>query len=549
MYDRSWFAAPATAGALGRRAYHAALGLLFCLAVTAYAQTPEERAVEAIRREVTAPSDDVAGYPLPVVSGWSGARSALSFSPDFQIDQVRHGQYLLPWFDLWEVPKLNAGDDYPSPKDPAYYEPGVAYVAAHRLPLCIPSVEWQLLMDRVSPEYAQHGGSVDHKIPLSPFDATPPWYALGREWARHPTVRRLQKLYPDPPLVLLVQDDEYPRVSPDDLHIRNDAHADAALTARRRAMGDAWVQKYRALLQGFRDGLESPAWREHTIIVGFEQFLDSAMGRWHDWDTNSLYVPGRSEPWPYAWDGASVSYALHDYAPDTDFTVWGPQIEAMNRVGELAAVRRAKPNYWFEITTWDGSDIKAPGDKRDAKVRFLSAQGRPFTPSRYGGMVQFGMWLLRPRVVREFRGEDDDRVRFGPYFNALLAAVARVHENPVLREFWRKGRLLPNPQAQHPYESNLPPELAARQRWFLLDSPLNPPRPWELTTALRIFSLALERGQKPQREWLVYAESPLDDFPDAEVTIPGGPRVHVHSTPGGAFSRVSENGVVRTIAQ
>jgi hypothetical protein len=252
----------------------------------------------------------------------------------------------------------------------------------------------------------------------------------------------------------------------------------------------------------------------------------------------SLYVPGRAEVWPYAWDGASVPYYLHDFFPDTDFSVWSPQIEAMNWVSELAAVRRVKPDYWFEISTWDGQDVSGRSDK----ARFFAAKGDPWTPARYGGVVQFGMWLLRPRVVREFRGPNDDRIRFGAYFDVILAAVARVHENTTLREFWRKGRLLPNHAAQHPYEEHLPAELAARDRWFLLDSRLNPPRPWQLSTSLRIYSLALERGERPHREWLVYAHSPLDAVLEADVTIPGGPQVRVRATPGGTFTLVSEDG-------
>jgi hypothetical protein len=235
---------------------------------------------------------------------------------------------------------------------------------------------------------------------------------------------------------------------------------------------------------------------------------------------------------------------LHDFFPDSDHLVWSPQIEAMNQVVELQAVRRSQPDFWFELTTWDGQVL---GGKTD-KLRYFASRGEPWTPERYGGMIQFGMWLQRPRVVREFRGPDDDRIRFGPYFDQLLAAVARVHQDPTLREFWRNGRLLANSAGQHPYQDNLPPDFAARPRWFLLDSPLNPARPWALTTDLKVLSLAFERGAAPHRQWLVYASSPREELARAEVVIPGGPHVRVRAAPAGVFTLVSdEEGSTREV--
>jgi hypothetical protein len=346
----------------------------------------------------------------------------------------------------------------------------------------------------------------------------------------------MEKLYPDPPLVLFFSNNEYPKLTPDQLHAGVGANAGTDVMARRRAIGDAWIERYRAMEQGFREGLEAPAWRAHAVFVGYDAFVTPAMGRWWGWPAYSLYVPGRTEPWPSAWDGASVSYYLHDWAPDTDFTVWSPQIEAMNFVPVLQEVRRTQPDFWFEISVWDGHLPGRPTDKRS----FYEARGQQFTPQRYGGLVQFGMWLLRPRVVREFRNPEDDRIRFGAYFDAILAAVARVHDDPTLRSFWRTGQLVENPAGGHPYQEAMPAELASRSRWYLLDTPANPPRPWQLTTPLAVYAIALERGRKPEREWLVYAFAPLNVGTEVEVTIPGGPNTRVPASCGGSFSLVRE---------
>ncbi len=502
---------------------------------SAFAQSPEERAIESIRLEAVARGGEHDEHPLPLAASWNYGSVVTGFGPAYQVAQIRSGAYLLPWFGLAPPGKETARDGYQTTTDALYYEPSIQYLARHHLPLSFETTQLETLLPNVSPDYAKT--DADGKpLALSPFGAIEPWYAVGREWARHATLRRLQALYPDPPLVLFVSNNEYPKLSANDLHAGFTLQAGADVIARRRAIGDAWIERYRGLLRGFRDGLESPAWRAHAVFVGYDAFVTPAMGRWGGWADYSLYVPGRTEPWPYAWDGASPSFYVHDWAPDSDFTVWSPQVEAMNWVPVLAEVRRRRPAFWFEISVWDGQEPGDPTDKR----RFYALRGQELTANRYGGMVQFGMWLLRPRVAREFRNPEHDRIRFGPYFDVILAAVARVHDDPTLRRFWSSGRLLANPVGGHPYQAALPTELASRARWFLLDSPANPPRPWELSTPLKVFSLALERGRRPHREWLVYAFSPLDEAIDAEVSIPDGPRAHVGAKRGGAFTLLEE---------
>lgn len=496
-------------------------------------QTPEEHAIEAIR--ATAVSRPTEIYPLPLAASWNDGSVATGFGPPYQIEQIRAGRYLLPWFYLRPPPADDSPtESYAVPSDAMYYESAIRYLAQHRLPLSFESTQFESILRRLAPEYARTGPD-GKPLPLSPFDPIEPWYAAGREWAHQGALRRLQELYPDPPLVLFVSNNEQAKMSPRDLHAAAGPTADADTTARRRAIGDAWIERYRALLRGFRDGL-TPAWRAHALLIGYEAFVTPAMGRWPGWMEYCLYVPGRTDPWAYAWDGASVSFYVHDWAPDSDYTVWSPQIESMNWVAEREQVARVKP-FWFEISTWDGQQ---PGKDTDKRY-FYAERGQELTPRRYGGMVQFGMWLLRPRAVREFRNPEHDRIRFGAYFDTILAAVTRVHDNPVLSDFWQHGRLLPNPGGGHPYVAALPPELAARPRWFLLDAAANPSRPWELPTPLKVFSIALERGRKPGRQWLIYAYCPQDEALDTDVQIPGARVQRVHALRGGSFTLVTES--------
>jgi len=477
-------------------------------------------------------------HPLPLAAQWNVGAWPGSFDPDFQIELLREGRYLLPTFNL-EPPDR--------PVRAAYYESAIRYLAREQLPVSFISLQWELMLPKISAAYAARD-SAGRNVPLSPFGALEPWYAAGRRWAEHPMLKRLQRLYPDPPLVVFVSNNEYPKLAWHDLaqsaELRTRAGPNADDATIRRVVGDAWIERYRELIRGFREGLTQAAWRDHALFTGYDAFSQASIGRWPEWAQYSLHVPGRMEPWSSAWDGASVSFYVHDWAPDSDYTVWSPQIEAMNQVPVLADVMRARPAYWFELSVWDGQQPGSPTDK----ALFYRSRGQQMTPARFAGMSQFGMWLLRPRVVREFRGTMDDRARFGASFDATLAAVARVHDNPVLSRFWRTGRLLANPSNAHPYEEALPADYAGRARWFLLDSPANPPRPWRLDTPLEVFALALEAGESAGREWLVYAFSPRRAQMQVDVQIPDGPRVRVQATSSGCFSRVQRaSAVVETL--
>src|SRR5690606_37753555 len=122
------------------------------------------------------------------------------------------------------------------------------------------------------------------------------------------------------------------------------------------------------------------------------------------------------------------------------YFLYSPQIQAMNWVPMLDEALSVNPDFWFELSTWDG---QAPGDKNDKKA-FYESKDQTYTPQRYAGMGQYGMWLLRPRVVREFRGYRETYETFGEYFDEVVAAVDRVHNDPMLAEFWRKGKLVAN---------------------------------------------------------------------------------------------------------
>jgi hypothetical protein len=150
------------------------------------------------------------------------------------------------------------------------------------------------------------------------------------------------------------------------------------------------------------------------------------------------------------------------------------------------------------------------------------------------------MWLLRPRVVREFRGWRDTLTNAEPYFLPTVEAVDNVHTNPTLQAFWRKGRLVANSRHAHPYQMVVPDEYQAAERWFLLETALDPPPPWQLGTPLPVFALALVMGQAPERQWLLYAHAPTGDRLSVPIIIPEYQQVRVDVSVGGSFYLVDE---------
>ncbi len=413
------------------------------------------------------------------------------------------------------------------------------------LPISFVGTQWDVLVAESiagTPAWNRRSdpSSTPRPPPLSPTSPLEQWYAAGRRWGSSPQLRRLEQVYPEPPVVVFVSNNEQPKV---DWTTVRDARLPlpglkpgATDDDVRRAVADAWVVRYRELLRGFRDGLPSDHWRQHSRFIGYEAYGQPALGRWGGWAEYSLHSRGRIEPWSAAWDGASVPYYTGNWDASSDFRVWSPQVEAMNFVPMLEETRRLFPDFWFEMSTWDGRSDELDEDKDD----FYRSLGQEWTVQRYAGMVQFGMWLLRPRVVREFRDTLSFRQTYDADFQAVLDAVDRVYRNPVLKKFWQTGQLVPNRRAPHPYQSSIPAQWQGRARWFMLDSDANPARPWALETPLDVFALALEIGERPRREWLVYAHSPRSPSTETVVTVVDGIALKVLATRRGCFSKVAE---------
>jgi hypothetical protein len=323
---------------------------------------------------------------------------------------------------------------------------------------------------------------------------------------------------------------------------------------KRKVVADGWIERYRSLQRGMRDGLEQAVWKEHSIYVGYDAFGPPHLGRWGGWIDYSLCQQGRIDPSPLMWDGGSPSYYTDDWQPRRDYTVWSPQVEFMNLVFMQREAWQLNPRFWLEFSVWDGYHNDPERQKSYPSTRSVYRRaGQTYNPARYAGFVQFGMWLMRPRAVRDFRGwtepwddvvgEDGELIWEGgqPYFMAITEAVDRVYAHPTLRAWWRKGELVPNPDRAHPYQVGIPAEYQHVDRWFRLDTTLDPASPWDLTTELSVFALALVQGTTPHRQWLVYAHAPLADRTAVGVAIPQYATITIDVPVAGAFYQVAES--------
>jgi len=522
--------------------------------------TDEPPAVAAeIRAEALRPNLSPDGLPLPLASHWNTGshRNSAGWAPKAQLALIAAGHHILPVLAHPRFP--GAVSEKNEAQFVAYYRQALQTASRWKLPLVLKATQWESVLSRepfvdLPPERNPNVVTPEGKIlrKVSPFGPVEPWREAGRLWTDNEAMRRLQQWYPDPPLVIFLSNNEHSKlrwhqVEQSQRYMeRYGPGKDDGF--KRRVVAQGWIERYRALQQGMREGLSSRAWREAARFVGYDAFGPPHMGRWSGWSYYSLYTEQWISPAPVMWDGGSPSYYVNDWNPNTDYTAWSPQIEFMNLVFMKKEALRLNPAFWLEMSVWDGAN---QGSKKHVPMPELYRQrGQLYDPLRYAGFVQFGMWLLRPRAVREFRGWTYPSDQGMPYYMALVEAVDRVYDNDLLRRFWRLGRLVPNRRLEHFYKADVPGQYRKEDRWFLLDCSLNPKLyPWELHWEVRVFALALVLGDAPRRQWLVYAHSPLADRSQVELLVPEYGPITVDVSRGGSFYLVDEqSGTTRKVA-
>jgi hypothetical protein len=286
-------------------------------------------------------------------------------------------------------------------------------------------------------------------------------------------------------------------------------------------------------------------------------------------------------------------------AYSTDGVAWTtlPPATVMLGTQPLAglAVTSRDSREWRLNVYSAAADVRADAQGK-AVIPVATLQGGPilinahFTPiakgapvyfhnylERYEGLCHAALWLSRPRIIREFGWGDFDG-QVDRQWQTLLRAVDRVWADPVLTRFWRKGALVVNPDyeaatgVKHPFweltdldkGGRVGPwlELWKKQdRFYQLTVPINPPfakwpqryevafqaMPDDAQALIKVWAFAYALGTAPNREWLLYVQSPREDRQAVEVKLPGFGDVAVDVTRSGAFYHLREGqqGAVR----
>jgi hypothetical protein len=532
------------------------------IAIAGIGPAAKQVAVE-IRREATLPPNGPAGRPLPLVSHWNTGSQGRGWTPDYQVELLGAGHRILPWFS-WPQ-----GDPDNSEKNARrfhdYYDALIDRCRQLSLPISFRGTQWEAML--LGREYRERPAEqcpavigADGKVirKLSPFGPIEPWRDPAREYVDTPAMKALQRMYPDPPLVLFVSNNEAPDLRWHQVE-QSKRYLDKYGKGRsdefkREVVAKGWMERYPVMFKAMRKTLVSDTWKKNVRFVGYGAFGPSHFGRWPGWKEYSLITDEWTSPDWYIWDGASPSYYTHNWNDNRDHWVWSTQVQSMNWIFQLDEAWRVNPNFWWEISLWDGNASNwtpdttcTPEAVKKSKACQYMKDGQTYTPDRYEGWVQFGLWLLRPRVVREFHGSTTPLKPWRPFFERLLFAVDRIYADESLRQFWRHGALVPNREHRHPYQEDVPAKYRDLDRWFLLDTSLDSPRPWTLKTNIPVFSLALALGDNGARRWLVYAHSPLEDRRGVTITVPDFGKITVDVPRAGAFYLADESNKTVTL--
>lgn len=505
--------------------------LLITSALPVHAQMSESQIVDEIRNSITT--------GLPLLGSWQ-VLGTDGFVPNWQVDFLKEGNMILPWFQInlenrpWENVK-------------AYYEKGIAFAALHHLPIALKSTQWE---DRLiysewrnlpadqNPNVKNADGTF--RPMLSPLGAVQPWYDIGYFDTNQEVLKKIQELYPDPPLILFYSNNEaqiikFSRLAAEDEWYREKYGTDETNLGLMAQVAQAgWDVRYGKLIEGLRAGLVNDTWKKNSRFIGYTD-LDNLFGR--GWEFSRNRALGGTDYALHAWDGASYRAYTDNWSAESFFYVMSPQVHIGNQKFAIDEIHKFNPNFISEVSFWDGEY---------SKIKQYLGLGVPYTYNSYLGWVRYVIWTQKPQFVRDYRGSTKTRENYEGLFRVIAGAVNEVHTNPILRNFWLNGTLVVNPSKGHPYKNNIPPEYANAERWFVLDVDVNQPTDgWYkdksyAENTINVFSLAHVIGTAPSRQWLLYVEATVKDFDKVTITIPGYKDVIVPAVSSGSFYVLDE---------
>lgn len=525
--------------------------------------------------------------PLPLTASYQDGdiNQLKGFNPEWQLDMIEKGHHLQLGFgyifryDDWFVNRyLNDYYEKPIKKASRY---GIPIVIRTSQPEGMLSGEpWISFPPEENPNVVESGGTVQAR--LSPCGPVEPWRTAGegwvnpillldegypesRDWWANPILAQLQNWYPDPPFVIWHSNNEASSVDYREIHedyrfqeaYSGDPDYDAwefrseivggntDLTnpgAGGYETGHGYIPRYNAMFDGMIDQLDE--WSDKVRFVCYEG-ASLCFGRWDGWIAYSPDpIPGRFSTTPYIWDGASPSYYVNNWQGNRDFLGCSPQMEAMNLLFQRDHYKEVNPDFWWELSTWFDPEY----------IEEWKGQGQEMPPERYASYVKWGMWLTRPRTARIFQFSTDSVEYNWRWFKPIVEATDEIHLNPILERFWKYSEPVLLTDIPHPwrYRDEFWPELFyngnERMRWYQLhnDVTYEPTSSDNYSTmrekTFNIWIMANVMGTSPEREWLVFAYTPLQAEMDVTAELPGYGNITITANRGGTYYLVRESG-------
>jgi len=447
---------------------------------------------------------------LPLVANWNVGIPEYSdgLDPLYLIDRFTYGEHLVP---TWKLdPYYN--DDIGL----SYYKTSIKKAAKLGLPLVfiLPSPESALTKDDVyfsmgktqNPNVITVNGTV---LPeLSPFGPDNLWKEVGGQWSTTTLMAQLQEWYPNPPLVIFIDEDASKKLSWSKLATssRYIEHypTNTSNEFKRTLVNAKWLEKYRQLHEGFKKGFTQKAWKQNVKFLTRNQ-LASNMGVTSDWINSATTTNQYANIWPLTADGLTINFNLDGDKTDTTDA---PHRLLNNLPFMLEEAKELNPNFTYQLN--------------------IDANQKIDDPQRYRGFTQFALWFLRPSIIRQTPNKTI-KDEINPLFQQVVDSVELIHNSNVLADFWKNGKLISTGSSN--YGQNIPTNYQNVPREFLLKTD---------ATSL-VWAFALKKDEAPNRQWLIYAQSSEGNLTDITVTIPNFGDILVNALKEGGFYILNES--------
>jgi hypothetical protein len=536
------------------------------------------------------------GRPLPVTGSWNTGVYLYKYSGQFKtgedvptpegwsaeyaVEAIKNGHHVIP---SWRGNRSFGGFARNIGKDtgaPGNGPDVLSYISENGLPIAFVAGNYAGFPRKYEDFYDQEAGEpyeVTTESTMrfvkngeikthfsSPISSVEKWREMGKGWMNSNALQRYQNGYPDPPMVIFLDNNEAGEIKPGMIDTNadrfvekfgKDTVASWGKAKKREIIEEGYDERLGAFFEGMREAAD-PGWSDSLRFVAYNAWMAHPKLFFR----GSLADDITEEDIWTRYDGAMPEYYNNDWQigrGKADYSPWSPQTEALNIASVQDPAFDARPEYYFSSIGWDGSALSS-GNFQSPPYQYVTnakhaKKTEPHTSRysfhRYEGMIQFGLWVMRPRSFREFRGGGARDAYGQGAWESYLNAVDRVWATDELQEFWKHGEPVIDPdQSSYNFVGEAPEDLPEwvddNDRKVLLRCDANPPRSkWKQGdyVPIRVFATALVLGEEPNRRWLVVAQAPLGGVSDATVTLPGyGDLTLDHVAISGSFYIVDE---------